>query len=156
MSPDSAIDIAHVIELAVAPVFLLAGIGAFISAFAGRLARIFDRGRLLEEVLDDGDEAEQAAIRSELTVLWRRARLAYFGIALDILAALLVCILIALAFAGYFFAFEFRGLIGGLFIAAMLSLIGGLICFLREVFIAVRRFSFGIRRPARKTPDGDA
>jgi hypothetical protein len=44
MTPDPASDISHVIQLAVAPVFLLAGIGAFINAFAGRLGRIFDRG----------------------------------------------------------------------------------------------------------------
>ena len=61
---------------------------------------------------------------------------------LDIVAALLVCVLIAFAFTGHYFGLEYRGLIGGLFIAAMLSLIGGLIAFLREIFIAVRRLSF--------------
>ena len=152
MNPESTTDIAHVIQLAVAPVFLLAGIGAFINAFAGRLGRVFDRGRRLEAALEGEAPCDEAEIRMELGILWRRARLAYIGIALDILAALLVCILIVIAFAGYFFDFAARDLIGGLFIAAMLALIGGLVAFLREVFIAVRSFSFGIRTGMKRKP----
>ena len=146
MAFDPTSDISHVIQLAVAPVFLLAGIGAFINAFAGRLGRIFDRSRALEAVFVASNPDQQAVIRTELEALGRRARLAYLGIALDILAALLVCLLIAIAFAEHFFGFEIRGLIGGLFIAAMLALIGGLLAFLREVFIAVRSLSIGLPR----------
>ena len=139
---DPSTDISHLIQLAVAPVFLLAGIGAFINAFAARLGRIFDRSRVLEtEFPGTSDPQRHAAIRAELHALGRRARLAYLGIALDIFAALLVCLLIAIAFAAHFFGFAFTGLIAGLFIAAMLSLIGGLVAFLREVFIAVRSLS---------------
>lgn len=146
------LDISHVIQLSVAPVFLLAGIGAFINAFASRLGRIFDRGRRLEAALETEVPARHAELRTELEILWRRARLAYIGIALDILSALLVCILIVTAFAGYFFDFAARDLIGGLFIASMLALIGGLVAFLREVFIAVRSFSFDIRTGPKRKP----
>jgi len=134
-------DIAHVIQLAVAPVFLLAGIGAFVNAFAVRLGRIFDRSRKLEERFPTSNPTQREKIRDELDMLARRSRTAYIGIALDVFAALLVCMLIASAFAGYFFGFEVRGIVAGLFIAAMLSLIGGLIAFLREIFIAVRSLS---------------
>ena len=144
MPLDPTFDISHVIQMAVAPVFLLAGIGAFINAFAGRLGRIFDRSRALEAVFAVSDVEQQAAMRIEWALLTRRARLAYLGIALDILAALLVCLLIAIAFAEHFFGFEIKGLIAGLFIAAMLALIGGLLAFLREVFIAVRSLSIGL------------
>lgn len=134
-------DISHVIQLAVAPVFLLAGIGAFVNAFATRLGRIFDRSRVLEAKYPTSEPARQESIRAELETLARRSRTAYIGIALDVFAALLVCLLIAIAFAGYFFGFEIRGLIAGLFIAAMMSLLGGLIAFLREIFIAVSSLS---------------
>jgi Protein of unknown function (DUF2721) len=136
-------DISQVIQLAVAPVFLLAGIGAFINAFAARLGRTFDRSRVLENRLEINDPEVHAAVESELAVLRRRARLSYFGIALGTLSALLVCLLIAVAFAGYFFGFESRQLMGGLFMAAMLCLIGGLVAFLQEISIAVRRLSIG-------------
>lgn len=144
MALDPTFDISHVIQMAVAPVFLLAGIGAFINAFAGRLGRIFDRSRALEAVFAASDAEQQAAMRVEWVILRRRARLAYLGIALDIFAALLVCLLIAIAFAEHFFGFEIKGLIAGLFIAAMVALIGGLLAFLREVFIAVRSLSIGL------------
>lgn len=143
MALDQTYDISQVIQLAVAPVFLLAGIGAFIGVSATRLGRIFDRSRVLENILESSTPDKQSDIRAELECLWRRARVAYAGIALDIFAALLVRVLIATAFIEYFFGFEIRGLIGGLFIAAMLSLIGGLVAFLREIFIAVRSLSVG-------------
>jgi Protein of unknown function (DUF2721) len=150
VAPETTSDLSHVIQLAVAPVFLLAGIGAFINVLAGRLGRIFDRSRVLESAFGTGTPPVQPAITEELEALGRRAKLAYLGIALDILAALLVCLLIAIAFAEHFFGFESRGVIGGLFIAAMLSLIGGLIAFLREVFVAVRSLSIGLsHRDAR-------
>ena len=78
---------------------------------------------------------------AELLALERRSKLAYPGIILDVFAALFVCLLIAIAFAENFFGFESRGLIAGLFIASMLALIGGLIAFLREVFVAVKSLS---------------
>jgi len=143
MELDAAADISQVIQLAVAPVFLLAGIGAFINAFANRLARTFDRSRRLEEQFDDAGPEKLTALKSDLATLRKRAQLAYIGIALGTLAALLVCVLIAVAFTGYFFGIVIRDLLAGLFLAAMLSLIGGLVSFLREISIAVKGLSIG-------------
>lgn len=137
-------DIAHVIQLAVAPVFLLAGIGAFVNAFAARLGRIFDRIRLLEREYETAGPDKRVLMQRELTFLARRARLNYWGIALTILPAFIVCVLVTLAFLAYFLGFESRLPIGILFIAAMLCLIGGLLAFLREVFWAVRRLSITV------------
>ena len=139
MEFSAADDISQVIQLAVAPVFLLAGIGAFINAFATRLGRIFDRSRQIEAALDARESPRREQLEADLDVLRERVRLAYFGIALGTFSALLVCVLIAVAFAGYFFGLVVRDLTAGLFLAAMLSLIGGLVAFLREITIAVRR-----------------
>ena len=65
------------------------------------------------------------------------------GIALGIVSALLVCMLIAYVFAGYFFGFGTRDVTAALFMAAMFSLIGGLVSFLREISIAVRHLRTG-------------
>lgn len=140
-------DIAHVIQLAVAPVFLLAGIGAFVNAFAMRLGRIFDRIRLLERESGAAEPVRRRVLHCELTVLAHRAKLTYYGIALTILAAFLVCVLVTLAFLAYFLNIESRLAIGSLFIAAMLSLIGGLLTFLREVSTAISRVSITIPSP---------
>jgi MFS family permease len=135
-------DISHVIQLAVAPVFLLAGIGAFVNAFAGRLARVVDRSRHLESGMEAlGDHNARTAAYRELDTLRRRARLAYAGIALATFSGLLVCLLIVFAFLDHFLTLDMPEIIGGLFVAAMLSLIGALIAFLREVFLAVRNLA---------------
>jgi hypothetical protein len=146
MAPDSTSDLSQIIQLSVAPVFLLAGIGAFINVLAIRLGRIFDRSRVLEAAFDSGDSTGKAAMMAELLALEHRSKLAYLGIILDVFAALFVCLLIAIAFAEHFFGFESRGLIAGLFIASMLALIGGLMAFLREVFIAVKSLSLWFSR----------
>jgi hypothetical protein len=139
--PEPASDLSHIIQLSVAPVFLLAGIGAFINVLAVRLGRIFDRSRILEARLKSTDSTQKTEIMAELQPLERRSKLAYIGIMLDIFAALFVCLLIAIAFTEHFFGFENRSIIGALFIASMLALIGGLIAFLREVFVAVKSLS---------------
>jgi hypothetical protein len=85
-------DLAHIIELAVAPVFLLAGIGAFLNVMASRLARIVDRSRSLEARCGENpDEMEIERIRSELSVLDKRTAYAQRGIFLFSVAALMVC-----------------------------------------------------------------
>lgn len=143
-----ASSISQAIQLAVAPVFLLAGIGAFVNAFASRLGRIFDRIRQLEKEIKSADDEHRGGIASDLELLNRRVRLSYIGIALGIISALLVCLLIALVFAGVVFGgaasgsgFDLRAPTAALFMAAMLSLIGGLVAFLREISLAVKRLS---------------
>ncbi len=155
MAIDVSQDLSQVIQLAVAPVFLLAGIGAFINASDARLGRIFDRSRVLEAALAACEQGFEDRIRTELRQLVRRARYAYVGIALDILSALLVCLLIVMAFTGHFFELQLRVLIGGLFIAAMLALIGGLIAFFLEVFVAVRGLSIGVAGQSCMGPNKD-
>lgn len=136
-------DIASVIQLAVAPVFLLAGIGAFINAFSSRLARIVDRSRLLEERLTSTREAERETARREVRQLGRRARWIYLGITLGVTSALFICVLIITAFIEHFFGLNLGTIIGGLFVLAMLALVGALLAFLREVFLAIRNLAIG-------------
>jgi hypothetical protein len=139
----SIADISQAIQLSIAPVFLLVGIAGFINAFVARLSRVVDRSRFLEELLNDADtEARDTALK-ELCILDRRARLVYVGITLGISTALLVCILIVTVFLEAFLGVSHAILIGGLFIAAMLSLIGTLVAFLREVFLAVSSLTIG-------------
>jgi len=49
--------ISHGIQLAVAPVFLLTAVSTMIGTVAGRLARIIDRARLLEDRIETAGPA---------------------------------------------------------------------------------------------------
>src|SRR5213593_4923110 len=128
--------IAHAIQLAIAPVFLLTGIAALLGVMATRLARIIDRARFYEQTWEELDERARAAARGELANLERRRHLASWAINFCTSAALLVCIVIATLFIEAFFNADLKWLAGVLFIGAMIALIGGLGCFLREVYVA--------------------
>lgn len=132
-------DIAQTIQLSVAPVFLLAGIGALLNVAASRLSRVVDRSRALEHRLTDmGDPPDEAQLRSELMVLGQRMLLAQRSISLCSLSALLVCVLVITLFVVTLAELNGGGVVAALFIAAMVALIGGLFLFLAEVTIATQ------------------
>jgi hypothetical protein len=134
-------DITRIIQLAVAPVFLLTAIGTILSALNNRLGRIVDRRRVIEDRLRGKDaEARAAEVEDvqELELLARRISLIYHAIVMAIVCALLICLLVACAFLGVFVTLDIARLIGTLFILAMFALIGSLWLLLKEVFIAVK------------------
>ncbi len=138
-------DIAHAIQLAVAPVFLLTGIAGLLSVMTNRLARIIDRGRWFDQQWAGLDEASRSRYALELAHLERRRRLASRAINGCTAAALLVCLVIATLFIEGLFGIGLRGLAGVLFIAAMAGLIAGLSLFLREVHLAT--YAVRVRLP---------
>jgi len=137
-------DIAHVIQLAVAPVFLLTAIATLISALNVRLGRIVDRRRVLQDRLRLGDDQAGGA-KAELGLLARRVRFIYFAILADVVAALLICLVVAGAFLGALISLNLAKAVAVCFILAMLMLIGGLAFFLREIFLAVTDGTHKIR-----------
>lgn len=130
--------IAHLVQLAVAPVFLLTGVGAILGVLAGRVGRVVDRARKLESELPHAVAERRTAIVGELHRLSARAHLTYWAIALCTICALLICSMIALLFVGEFILIRIAPIVATLFVGAMLSLISGLLCFLREVYLAIR------------------
>ena len=134
-------DITRIIQLAVAPVFLLTAIGTILSALNNRLGRIVDRRRVIEDrmrkVLTEKQPLEQAD-DDELRLLAKRISLIYHAIVMAIGCALLICALVASAFVGVFVTVDIAQLIGTLFILAMFALMGSLWMLLREVFLAVK------------------
>jgi hypothetical protein len=135
--------IAHVIQLAVAPVFLLTGVGAILNVMANRLSRIVDRARALELKLTGAEGASRDELLLRLANLSRRARLISHAIALCVVTAVLVCGVIITLFSGEFFAFEATVPAALLFIAALVSFLLALIWLLREVFLATHTMKFG-------------
>lgn len=138
--------VAHAIQLAVAPVFLLTGIGAMLSVMTNRLARVIDRARVLEHKLEVA--ADDAAIRDHLKTLAYRAKLIGRAINLCTTTALLVCTVIALLFVGAFLGVDPSIPVALLFIAAMASLVAGLLWFLREIYVATSSLHIGPDTPA--------
>ncbi|MBA3068541.1 MAG: DUF2721 domain-containing protein [Hyphomonas sp.] len=131
-------DIAHIIQLAIAPVFTLAGIGALLNVMANRLARVVDRWRALEATLSAADERTSRLHVTELGVLDRRMAHIHRAIAFSTLAALLICIVIILLFTGQLLPVPVAPAVSILFVISMSFLVVALISFFIEVNIASR------------------
>jgi hypothetical protein len=139
MIPEPAISsVARVIQLSIAPVFLLTALGTMLGVFSTRLGRIVDRYRVLTDRLPEAPKAHQESIRAELTNLLKRRRVVNVAITFATGAALLVCVLIAIAFTSSIVGWDWSRTIAGLFVAAMLAFIGALLAYLSEVSLAVR------------------
>lgn len=136
-------DVATVIDLAVAPVFLLAGIAGTLNVLSMRMSRIIDRGRVLNDRTTDPDSPEHAEIDREQRLLARRARLINRAMALCTMSSLFVCLVIVVLFLDALLTLRQERVIASLFIVALLSLISALILFLREVGMSLRAFRFG-------------
>lgn len=141
-------DVARLIQLAVAPIFLLAAVATTLMILTGRLARIVDRGRALEIRA----APDNASHREELVLLERRARLIYHALSSGVSAAIIVSLLMTTAFLGEMLRFNAAKPVALLFIGALFVYTGALMCFLREVFLAIGSFRLGIRPdpPPRK------
>lgn len=137
-------DITHTIQLAVAPVFLLTALGTTLSVLVTRLGRVVDRARRVEGRLTGAGPVEAHAIQLELQVLVKRTRLIHGALTFGTSAALLVCLLIAVAFVGYMLDAHLGTVMALLFVAAMAAYVGALLSFLREVFIATKNLRFGL------------
>ena len=126
----SDVAVAHAVQLAVAPVFLLTGIAAILSVMTNRLGRVIERARVLEERLEGASPESLATLRADLAVLSRRAKLNGRAITLCTTTALLVCCVIAVLFLSAFLRFDASIPVALLFIAAMLCFFLGLLWFL--------------------------
>jgi hypothetical protein len=136
-------EIAQVIQLSVAPVFLLAGVGAIVNAMSTRLGRAVDRARALETELPQAGASRAERIHVELGTLSHRARLIGRAMALAVLCALLVTVLLIAAFVDAFMATDLSFMLAGIFVAALLAFSGSLVVFLREILIASANLRIG-------------
>ncbi|WP_422345813.1 DUF2721 domain-containing protein [Parasphingorhabdus sp.] len=134
-------DIVAVLQTAMAPAFLLVGLGAMLNIFTGRLARIIDRSRVMQDRFKETTGEEHALCVNELRDLQLRIKYVNSAIYLSVVSAIVVCILIGLLFA--------MGLTGNpvlaqsvavAFIIAVILLSLALIQFFREVRIGIRDF----------------
>ena len=135
-SPESVQTVASAINLALAPVFLLSGIAGLLVVMTGRLGRIIDHGRTLYQREGDAGPDEASALHHELRDLERRRHFASWAITACTVSALLVCLVICALFIEVIVSAPLNLLVGGLFTAATLALVFGLVCFLREVHLA--------------------
>jgi hypothetical protein len=153
---DASTEIAHFLtvdQLALAPVFLLAGIAGILNVMSSRLARIIDRGRRLTESPPGRIVLPPDKVVAELRTLERRRGLASAAITACTLSALFVCMVIANLFLEVLLQLRLKWLGRLLFTASTVSLLIGLTLFLREVHLGARTVRIEPAHAAAKPPD---
>jgi drug/metabolite transporter (DMT)-like permease len=140
----SATDLAQIIQVVVAPVFMLTGIAGFLNVMSGRLGRIVDRARVMERrisLLKNPNILELS--QHELKNLWRRVKLINRAIGLCVASALFVCGVVVCLFVGDLWLLNFRNAVIALFTISLILLIFALLTFLKEVQLATRTLQMG-------------
>ncbi len=130
--------IAQTIQLSLSPVFMLAGIGALLNVLAGRLSRVVDRARALEQLHPRSTGPEHDRHVWELRLLDRRIAIINMALLLGVSSAVMTCIVVALLFVAELAHLHFGTLVALCFITAMLLLISALISFMIEVRASLR------------------
>jgi hypothetical protein len=146
-----AADVAHLIQVALTPIFLISAIGVTLNVLTSRLARIVDRARSMENELCRPDyQAGGRDLHAALGVLARRARYINAAITLITLSALLIALVVVMLFVNAFAHWEMSAFIAIMFILSMLAFAAALTAFLIEVRIATNTLAIGIEAASRQ------
>lgn len=130
--------IAQTIALSLSPVFMLAGIGALLNVLAGRLSRVVDRVRALEQLHPRSTGPEHDRYVWELRLLDRRISIINASLFLAVSSAVMTCAVVATLFIASLGEFHLATVVAVSFILAMLLLIASLVSFMIEVRVSLR------------------
>ena len=137
MSANTLNEIVPVLQVATGPVILISGIGLLLLTMTNRLGRAIDRARQLCRELPESSGDTRGQSLKQITIIYRRARVIRFSIALAGFSVLLVAALIILLFVGALLDWQAGVFVVLVFIASMASLFGSLVAFLYDINLAL-------------------
>ncbi len=132
----------HAVQLAVAPVFMLAAVAGMIGTVAARLARIIDRARALEERLEAGTAKDPDFVRWELDRLRLRGRLCNAAVVLLAICGMAIGATVMALFIGETSLSRTERLVPTLFLGAVGAFVIALLLFLAETLLATHTLRF--------------
>jgi uncharacterized membrane protein len=134
----AVVTIAQTIQLSLSPVFMLAGIAGILNLIAGRLARVVDRARVLEQLHPRSSGPEHDRHVWELRLLNRRMAIINAALFLCVTSAVFTCCVVALLFVAVLVHLHIGNVLALIFIASMALLVIGLVAFMIEVSLSLR------------------
>jgi len=135
-----------IIQLAVTPVILISGIGAFMITLTNRMARIVDRTRILAGQVQQAEGEARQHLETQLSILWRRSKLIRRAVTFAGLTMLIACCLVIVIFVNAVLEQDLILLMMLFFIMSILLLISSLVVFLRDIYLSLHALSLDIRR----------
>lgn len=131
INPNVIHTVSELIQLSVAPVFLLAAVAGLLNVFTGRLTRIMDQVYKLDAREENNSRTEEMIERRNFLAM----RMSNINLAILFITftGIMVALVIVTMFLSTLLEFSTGIVISVLFILAMLSIIISLFVFLREI-----------------------
>jgi hypothetical protein len=140
-------DLIPILQVAIGPVILISGVGLLLLTMTNRLGRIIDRTRQLSRELRSDQSPERAGALAQLEILQTRARIVRGAITAASVSVLLAAVLIIVIFVGALFRLSFAAPVVALFASCLMSLIGSLVLFIRDVNLSLRALRLEVGVP---------
>jgi hypothetical protein len=146
MPINSVTQLIPVLQIAIGPVILISGVGLLLLSMTNRLGRAIDRSRILSQELRETQAgAHRERIVAQIKILSRRADLIRQSITLASVSVLLAAVLIIALFFIALFGLNAAWVIVLIFIGCMISLIGSLIAFIKDINQSLEALKLEIR-----------
>ena len=129
---------AHVVQVALSPVFLLSGIATLLNVFGARLARVADQADHVSAQLAGAADAERRRLGRRLDRLHRRSLALDAAVFMAALGGVATCASVLTLFVGALRDATVATLLFGLFGAAILCTLCALVAFGFEMLLASR------------------
>ena len=142
-------DLVQILQLAIAPMILISGVGMVMLSMNNRFGRLIDRSRQLTQSLRGVSGEERERTLAQLRILWRRAKIMRTGIALANVSALLAALLVINLFLGALFDLRIANVIVTLFVFCLLSLVSALVLFIADINLSLRAIGLELPSEAR-------
>lgn len=138
------------IQLAITPVILISGMGAFMITLTNRMARVVDRTRVLAEAMPAAAADERAHLDDQMHIMWNRALMLRRAVTCCGLSMLFSCLMVVVIFGVAKFEWHLGGAVLGFFIASILLLTASLVDFLRDIFVSLHALKLQVDRARGK------
>jgi CBS domain containing-hemolysin-like protein len=135
-----------VLQIAIAPVILISGVGLLLLSLTNRFGRAVDRTREIHHEMRQAATADRPRLAYQVEVIYRRARLIQFSIVMGALSALFAAILILALFLAALMKWESSVVISLIFICCLVSLVVSLITFIMDIRLSLKALKLELTR----------
>jgi uncharacterized membrane protein YdbT with pleckstrin-like domain len=152
-------DIAHIIQVALTPVFLLSGIATLLNVFSTRLSRVADRVEAASKDLEGADEDDRKILSAQLKDLHRRSVVLDVAVVLSAVGGAATCAAVLVLFLGALREATIANALFGLFGLAVVCALCAIAAFAVEMLLAgtgIRAEVAHRRREAAEDRAGEA
>jgi hypothetical protein len=136
-----------VLQVAIAPVILISGVGLLLLSLTNRFGRAVDRTRQIHHQMREAPAAERPRLANQVEVIYRRARLIQLSIIMGALSALFAAMLIVALFLAALMKWESALVLSLFFIGCLVSLVVSLITFIMDIRLSLYALKLELTRP---------